>query len=146
MNEQEKIREIGAVASIITENMFEAVHMSVKPQEGVIGAYYRVSELAQEFVYSHSHITDWDQYADKVGCSDFEEVVLKYTSEAIKEKYCSIRKDLIEKQYKIPYGENGNFIQGNGRFQYKWEGDNAFFIYVPGFGFQSANSIDFEFN
>lgn len=83
MKNEEIKTEIGVTASVISLNCFNEIHMSVSPQEGVIGAHYKISEIAQEFVEKHKHIKDWDAYSDSIGCCDFEEVVLKFVSEKL---------------------------------------------------------------
>lgn len=83
MNQQEIKTEIGVVASIIALNMFDAIHMSVSPEDGVIGAHYRISEIAQDFVKVHKKVKDWDEFSSSIGCLDFEDVVLKYAKEKV---------------------------------------------------------------
>jgi hypothetical protein len=84
MTTKEKIREIATVSAIMTENMFEAIHMSVKPSEGVIGAYYRTAELATKFVGKHFNVKDWEQFCNKNKCSDWEEYIIRWTLKQIK--------------------------------------------------------------
>ena len=72
--------EIGAIASIISENMFEQVHMSTPINEGVIGAHYKIGMLAMVFQTMHKDVVDWEAESDRQGCSDWEECILKFVT------------------------------------------------------------------
>ena len=83
-----KESEVGAISAIISHNLFHKVHASVTPNEGVIGAYYRIQQLAIGFETEHAHIESkggsaWEDHCEKIGVCDWEECIIKYVEEKI---------------------------------------------------------------
>jgi hypothetical protein len=78
MNAKEMKTEIGVIASILSKNMFDKLHAFVKPEEGVIGAHYKISECANLFAEKFKNVKDWEEKANSIGLSDYEECILVF--------------------------------------------------------------------
>jgi len=78
---QGKNYNVGTVASIITQNMFDAIRQ--KLNNGTIAAHEKIQQLAIDFEIVHAHIKDdeWEEYCIENGHDDWEVCIIDWVKE-----------------------------------------------------------------